>query len=81
MNEKIEAIKEAITFIRHNWIGKADLWKGDAIDFVGAVIESEVSHVDIRHLIGAMNDGEPSPIDGLGGTIKNNKLIEVWVTK
>ena len=81
MSNKIEAIKEAINFIRHNWIGKSGIWRGEAIDFVGAVIEAEVSHIDVRHLIGAINSGEPIPVEGLGGTIKNNKLVDIWVTK
>ena len=81
MSNKIEAIKEAINFIRHNWIGKSGIWRGDAIDFVGAVIKAEVSHIDVRHLIGAINNGEPTSIEGLGGTVKNNKLVDIWVTK
>ena len=81
MNNKIEAIKEAVSFIRHNWIGKSGVWRGDAIDFVGAIVKAEVSHIDVRHLIDAKNQGEPTPVEGLGGTIKNNKLSEVWVSK
>ena len=79
--KKIEAIKEAINFIRHNWIGKSGIWQGEVIDFVGAVIKAPVTHIDIKYLIEAMNSGEPIPVEGLGGTIKNNKLTDVWVTK
>ena len=81
MVSKMEAIKEAISFIRYNWIGRASIWQGDVIDFVGAVIKAPVSHVDIKSLIEAINNGEPTPIQGLGGTIENNKLTKVWVTK
>jgi len=48
---------------------------------VGAVIKAPVSHIDIKNLIEAINNGEPTPIQGLGGTIENNKLTKVWVTK
>ena len=81
MINKMEAIKEAISFIRHNWIGRASVWQGDVIDFVGAVVKAPVSYVDVKNLIEAINNGEPTPIQGLGGTIENNKLINVWVTK
>ena len=81
MNSKIDAIKEAINFIQHNWIGRTGVWQGDIIDFVGAVIESNVTHIDVRELISAANNGEPIPVEGLGGIIKNNKIQTVWVTK
>ena len=81
MNSKIEAIKEAINFIQNNWIGKAGIWQGDVIDFVGAIIHDSVSHIDIQHLVGAINSGEPTPVDSLGGTIVNNKIQTIWVTK
>lgn len=81
MDSKIEAIKEAISFIRHNWIGKAGIWQGEVIDFVGAVLKDEVSHIDISRLIKAKNAGEPTPVEGLSGTIKDGKLVEVWVSK
>jgi len=81
MDNKIEAIKEAINFIRHNWIGKSGIWRGDVIDFVGATLKADVSYADVRHLISAKNKGEPTPVEGLGGSIKDNSLFEVWVTK
>jgi hypothetical protein len=81
MNSKIEAIKEAVRFIQQNWIGKSDLWTGDVIDFVGAIVKGEVSHIDVRHLINAINNGEHTTVDGLGGLVKGNRIISVWVTK
>ena len=81
MNDNIEAIKEAITFIRHNWIGKEGIWHGDIIDFVGAVVHGNVTQFEVHHLVKAIVDGDPTPVEGLGGTIKNNKITTVWVTK
>ncbi len=81
MNEQLEAIKEAITFIQHNWIGASGLWKGEVSDFVGAVLENAVTKSDVRQLIQAINSGEPTSVEDLGGVISNGKLVTVWVSK
>lgn len=81
MNEKLEAIKEAVRFIQHNWIGSSGVWTGEASDFVGAVIKEAVTKYDVKYLIQAINDGEPTPIDDLGGTIVQGELVSVWVLK
>tara|TARA_R100000152_G_C6763459_1_gene187880 strand:- start:1272 stop:1526 length:255 start_codon:yes stop_codon:yes gene_type:complete len=81
MNEQLEAINEAILFIQHNWIDKSGTWRGEATDLVGAVIKSPVTKSDIKNLIQAINDGEPIMVEGIGGTISDGKLIDVWVSK
>ena len=80
MNEKLEAIKEAITFIQHNWIGDFETWTGDVNDFVGATIKTVVTKIDIKNLIKAINDGEPTTVHGLGGIIVDGEVTSVWVT-
>lgn len=81
MDLKTQAIKEAVNFIKQNWIGKSGIWQGEVFEFVGAVVQGPVTHIDIRNLVNAINDGEPTPIEDMGGTIKNGKLVNVWVSK
>jgi len=81
MDERIEAIKEAVSFIQSNWVGASGIWKGEASDFVGAVIESAVTRSDVRHLVQAINDGEPTTVEDLGGTIAQGELVTVWGSK
>ena len=63
MNKKIEAIKEALVFIRENWIGRAAYWQGHPDELVGATLFGDVTERDIKNLIEAQNNGEevPSP--------------------
>jgi hypothetical protein len=81
MNEQLEAIKEAISFIQSNWVGKSGVWRGSVSDFVGAVIKNAVTVADIKCLVQAINDGEPTTVEDLGGTIAQGELITVWVSK
>ena len=81
MNEQLEAIKEAISFIQSNWIGKSGVWKGNVSDFVGAIIENTVTVSDIKCLVQAINDGEPTTVEDLGGIIAQDELTTVWVSK
>jgi len=81
MNEEIEAIKEAISFIQSNWVGASGVWKGEVSDFVGAVTKNAVTVSDVKRLIQAINDGEPTTVEDLGGTIFDDKLMNVWVLK
>ena len=81
MNKKIEAIKEALVFIRENWIGRAAYWQGHPDELVGATLFGEVTERDIKNLIEAQNSGEPTPIEGVCGTIRGGKLVSVMVVK
>ena len=81
MNNKLEAIKEAVEFIQSNWIGSSGVWRGEASDFVGAVIKEAVTKYDVKYLVQAINDGEPTAIEDFGGTIVKGKLVSVWVSK
>lgn len=81
MKQKIDAIKEALSFIRANWIGRDTYWQGEPDDFISAVITGGVTLKDIHHLVEATNNGEPTPVEGVSGIIKNGKLIRVRVTK
>ena len=78
---KIEGIREALSFIRANWMGKALYWRGSASDFIGAVLFGDVIMDDIRDLIEAINNNEPTPVEGVSGTIHNGKLVTVTVVK
>ena len=81
MNEQLEAVKEAIVFIQNNWIGVSGVWRGEASDFVSAVLENAVTAMDVKHLIQAINNGEPTTVEDLGGTIAQGELVAVWVSK
>ena len=81
MNNKIEAIREALVFIRETWIGNALYWEGTPDDFVSATLSAEVTEQDIKNLIEAQNSGEPTPIDGVHGIISDGKLVSVTVIK
>lgn len=82
MNIKLEAIKEAITFIKNNWIGKQlPYWEGEPHEFVGATLFGGVTTVDITDVIKAITNGEPIEIEGIDGDIVNKKLIKVRVLK
>tara|TARA_R100000808_G_C2121391_1_gene132619 strand:- start:608 stop:853 length:246 start_codon:yes stop_codon:yes gene_type:complete len=81
MNEQLEAIREAVYFIQDNWIGETGAWRGEASEFVGAIVQDEITRKDVRHLIEAINEGEPIELDGLGGSVIDGRLTDVWVTK
>ena len=81
MNRKIEAIKEALVFIRENWIGRDAYWQGHPDELVGATLFGEVTERDIKNLIEAQNSGEPTPIEGVHGIISDGKLVSVTVIK
>lgn len=65
MNEKIEAIREGITFIQENWIGRALFWQGEMNDFIGAIKAQNVSSTDIRSIFQAMDSGEHVPLSNI----------------
>ena len=82
MNDKLEAIKEAITFIRNNWIGKkTSYWEGMPYEFVGATLFGGVTAVDVKHIIKALENGEPVDVGGLSGEFTGKTLIKVRVSK
>jgi len=81
MNEKLEAIKEAITFIRHNWLDNSGIWRGELNDFVGAIKLSNVSGREVTRLVKAIADGEHTPVDGITGTLLGGKLTIVRVSR
>ena len=82
MNDKLEAIKEAITFIRNNWIDKrASYWEGVPYEFVGATLFDGVTSVDVKHVIKALENGEPVGVGGLSGEFAGKTLIKVRVSK
>lgn len=81
MHHKIQAIKEAISFIRVHWIGKSNHWEGHPEEFVGATIFADVSTRDIKSILGAIRDGEPIPVDGFDGLYEGDRLVKVRVSK
>ena len=82
MKIKFEAIREAINFIKNNWIDKSDsYWEGAPYEFVGATIFGGVTRADVKHVIKAIHAGEHVEIDSLTGEIVNNQLTKVRVLK
>ena len=82
MKQKIEAIREAILFIKKNWIGKQlPYWEGEPHEFVGATIFGGVTAVDIAEVVKAINGGEHVDIDDFTGEIVNKKLTKVRVLR
>ncbi len=81
MKIKLEAMREAIDFIKSNWIGRATHWEGHPEEFVGATLFGEVTLRDVEGVILAMKEGEHVDVDGLTGEITNKRLIKVRVTK
>ena len=81
MKQKMEAIMEALSFIRANWMGRDSHWQGTADDFISAIITGDVVMSDVHQLIEATNKGEHTPIEGVSGTIIDGKLITVKVIK
>lgn len=81
ISKKLEAIREAVGFIQHNWVGSAGVWRGEASDFVGASEGAVITKSDVKNIVKAINCGEPIPLEDIGGTIFKNEIIEVWVSK
>ena len=82
MNDKLEAIKEAITFIRENWIGKkGSYWEGVPYEFVGATVFAGVTAADVKHVIKALQSGEHVDISGLSGEFAGKTLTKIRVSK
>ena len=82
MQLKFEAIKEAILFIKNNWIDKSDsYWEGAPHEFVGATLFGGVTKRDIKEIVKAINSGEHVDIESLAGEISNNRLVKVRVIK
>tara|TARA_B100001250_G_scaffold346331_1_gene316141 strand:+ start:371 stop:616 length:246 start_codon:yes stop_codon:yes gene_type:complete len=81
MLNKLEAIKEAIIFIRNNWISGVGHWEGEISDFVGATLFGDVTKSDIAILIQAINDGEYTGVEGIEGTFDKKTLKTIRVLK
>ena len=82
MKIKFEAIREAITFIKSNWIDKSDsYWEGAPYEFVGATLFGGVTKADVKQVIKAIHAGEHVEIDSLSGKIVNNQLVKIRVLK
>tara|TARA_Y100000310_G_C20392385_1_gene673438 strand:+ start:69 stop:332 length:264 start_codon:yes stop_codon:yes gene_type:complete len=85
MDDKIKAIKAAVSFIRDNWIGKNKMfWQGCGNDFVtllGSLGNDNVSIKDLELLLEAQFDGEPIPVDIDGWFNKDNTLAQIIIKK
>jgi hypothetical protein len=81
MKNKLEAIKEAICFIKNNWIGKLPYWEGEPHEFVGATLFGDVTKVEVRQIIKALKKGEHVDVTDLDGEIQNGELISVRVLR
>lgn len=81
MKNKLEAIKEAICFIKTNWIGKSAFWEGEPHEFVGATLFGGVTKVEVRQIIKALKKGEHIDVADIDGEIQNGELISVRVLR
>lgn len=82
MKIKFEAIREAISFIKNNWLDKNNpYWEGAPYEFVGATIFGDVTKADVRQIVKAIQAGEHVDVEGLTGEISNNQLIKIRVSR
>ena len=81
MKNKLEAIREAIIFIKNNWIGSLPYWEGEPHEFVGATLFGEVTKVEVKQIIKALRSGEHVDVAGLEGEIQNGELVSVRVLR
>ena len=80
MNNKIEAMQEAIEFIQRTWLGNFDEnWEGSADDFVGATIGQEVTIEDVQAIVKAYKAGEGTPVQNIDGEIEKGRLTKVRI--
>tara|TARA_Y100000114_G_scaffold150565_1_gene166226 strand:+ start:779 stop:1024 length:246 start_codon:yes stop_codon:yes gene_type:complete len=81
MKIKLEAIREAISFIKANWIGDLPYWEGAPYEFVGATVFGGVTSRDVKEVLLALKSGEHVDVDDLSGEIVNKKLVKVRVLR
>jgi len=82
MNDKIEAIKEAIGFIKDMWLGTdKPVWEGRATDFVGATLDQAVTIEDVQTIVEAYKSGEWTPVQNIDGDIEDGHLVRIRVWK
>ena len=80
MNEKLEAIKEAIEYIQEHWTFESGRCSMDAHEFVNVTaMEGEVTSKDVGRAIEAIEDGEPLPFENIEGTFEEGDLKEVHI--
>ena len=78
--EKIEAIKEAISFIKETWMSKSQtVWEGTANEFVGATLDQAVTIEDVQAIVEAFKTGEWTPIENIDGDIQRGHLVKVRI--
>ena len=82
MNDKIEAMQEAIEFIQRAWMGTFEGdWEGTSDDFVQATLGSAVTVKDVQEIVEAYKSGEWSPVDYIDGDIEDGRLTKVRIWK
>ena len=82
MNDKVEAMQEAIEFIQRTWMGTLeDDWEGTSDDFVQATLGSAVTVRDVQEIVEAYKSGEWSPVDYIDGDIEDGRLTKVRIWK
>ncbi len=83
MDNKIKAIREAVSFVRDNWIFKGNLfWQGCGNDFItllGSLGNEGVTLEDLENLLEAKFDGEPIPVDIDGWFNKDESLAQIII--
>ena len=82
MNDKVEAMQEAIEFIQRTWMGTLeDDWEGTSDDFVQATLGSAVTVRDVQEIVEAYKSGEWSPVDYIDEDIEDGRLTKVRIWK
>lgn len=77
MTQEIEAIKEAIQFIKDTWITEARFWEGTVSEFASAV-KGPVTLGDVEALVEALGEGQWTPFDELEAREGEKLRVHAW---
>jgi hypothetical protein len=78
MQETIQSLREAREFIMETWT-RNGYWSGP-VDYFQAACTGSVTKRDIQHLMGAIMDGEPSPVVGLTASYaENGEIKDIYI--
>ena len=82
MNDKIEAMQEAIEYIQRSWLGVLEgSWEGSANEFVQATLGEEITIKDVQAIVEAYKSGEWTPVQNIDGDIEDGRLTKVRIWK
>lgn len=78
MQETIDSLREAREFIMETWTPNG-YWSGP-VDYFQAACVGNVGLQDIRDLLEAIREGEPTPVAGLSASYaENGEIKDIFV--